>query len=143
MLSDADLVAMSTLLDQAIDLKYGGLYPTALAQDCLAKLVVEASRRDSDIWRDMKVGRLNSSRLALDGAVLAKTKIGLPQLNSATSYEGADFRGIDIKGFDPSKKSLRNAIMPEDASSPRLFQWMTGICPTPETIWIDGKRPWG
>lgn len=143
LLADADLAALSMLIEQALEGKYGSMYPTPMAQDCLGRIVVEASTRPGDVWKDIVLKHLDAARLDLTGAVLIKTNLDVKQINQATSYEEADFSGMELLGFDPSGRSLRNAIMPEDASSPRLFRWSTGVRPQPGTVWVDGKRPWG
>jgi len=143
LLADADLKDFASLLNQAIAGDYGDDYPADLAQVCLARIAVDASMRQSDIWKEINTDNLKMTDVDIAGAVLAKTHLTMEQINSAKGYEGVDFRDVELVGFDPSGKSLRGAIMPEDAASARLFRWSTGVRPSPGTIWVDGKRPWG
>jgi len=143
LIADSHLQEWSQMLNDGIAGKYGPDYPSDAAQDCLGRLIVNASTREGDGWMSIDVTGVDCRKLDLSGAKIAKVSLSMDQINQATAYEGTDFTGVDIKGFDPSKKTLRGAIMPEDATSPRLFRWTTDKTPAPGTIWVDGKRPWG
>lgn len=142
-LTDDDLADFASLISQATSGVYGSDYPIKSANECLGSIVVNASTRPTDVWKKIDAIGLDTSGVALSGAILKNTNLTIKQINAASGYDETDFRGIDLAGFDPSKKSLRGARMPDDAASARLFRWTTGIKPSPGTVWIDGKRPWG
>jgi uncharacterized protein YjbI with pentapeptide repeats len=71
------------------------------------------------------------------------TGITAADLNGATSYEGVNFGTLSLTGFNPSGKTLLNAVLPASISTPAAFVAATGITPGAGTRWKDGTYPWG
>ena len=143
LLTDDQMITVSSLLTDGLKGEYGPSYPTGLTQGALNSIVAAASKRDGDAWKKLNLSAINETGLNLSGAKIAKINLPIERISKASSFAGADFTGVDLKGFDPSRKSLKGAKLPEDSNSPRLFRWTTGITPSPGTIWLDGSRPWG
>lgn len=143
LLNGTDLRAASQLLDRIIGGQTAEPYPMQEVVNAMSKVIVEASHRPSFVWQGLELSNVVPGEIDLSGAIIANVNLPLDKITEAKAFEGCDFRGVNIKGFNPSGRSLKRAIMPEDANSPRLFRWTTGIRPSEGTTWVDGTRPWG